>query len=188
MSPEITMRLRVRDVVKADIPILTAIKGMGTEVIHRDRLRDARDASFRYLVLIIDQGVIGFACLVYRRPSYWSDADDEHHLPQDDEHHLPQIVDLQIRDSQRGRGYGSRFIRMIEKIAAEAGSPRLYLSVDPINSPRAQALYLRLDYQPLQRKPYRKIWQFTDSQGNVHRGEDWIVDYVKELSLPQLDD
>lgn len=174
MSLENAMQISVRDAVAEDIPILTSIKGIGTEVIHRDRLRYAQDASFRYLVLIRDGCVIGFACLVYRRPGSWSDANDQQRLP--------QIVDLQVEESYRGRGYGSAFVRILERNAAEAGSKRVYLSVDPINNSRAHALYLRLDYQPVQLMPYRKMWQFTDSRGNVHSGEDWIIDLVKELS------
>ena len=167
------MQVRIRDAIDADIPILTSIKGTGTEIIHRDRLRAAQDASFHYLVLIADENIIGFACLVYRRPSYWSDAKDEKYLP--------QIVDLQIEESRQGHGYGSEFIHLLETIAAKAGSKHLYLSADPVNNPRAHALYLRLDYQPVQSEPYRKLWQFTDSQGNLHSGEDWIIDLVKEL-------
>lgn len=167
------MQLRVRDAIETDISSLVAIKGTGTEVIHQDRLRDAQDASFQYLVLLAEERVVGFACLVYRRPAYWSDATDEDHLP--------QIVDLQIEESQRGRGYGSAFIRLLEKLAAEAGSTHLYVGVDPVDNPRAHALYLRLGYQPLQLRPYRRVWQFTDSQGKLHRGQDWIIDLVKEL-------
>jgi len=167
------MKVKVRDAVETDIPILTSVKGAASEVVHYDRLRDAQNTSFRYLVMIADESVIGFACLVYQRPSYWSDANDEQCLP--------QIVDLQIEEAHRGRGYGSAFIHQLEKIAAEAGSNRLYLSVNPVNNPRAYALYLRLGYQSVQSKPYRKIWQFTDSQGNLHSGEDWIIDLVKDL-------
>jgi len=136
-------------------------------------LRDAEKAGFRYLVLVVDESVIGFACLASRRPSYWSDANDQQHLP--------QIVDLQVEESHRGRGYGSEFIRLVERIATEAGNTCLYLSVDPLTNPRAHALYLRLGYRPEQSKPYRKAWQFTDSLGNIHGGEDWIVDLVKQL-------
>lgn len=179
MVPKTASRVSVRAAVEADIPALTDIKGIGSEVIHRDRLRDAQDAGFQYLVLLADQEVIGFACLVSRRPSYWSDADDMQHLP--------QIVDLQVKESQRGHGYGSDFIHALERIAAEAGSKCLYLCVEPVNNPRAYALYRRLGYQPVQSKPYRKIWKFTDSQGNVHSGEDWVVDLVKQLPAQAAD-
>jgi hypothetical protein len=62
-----------------------------------------------------------------------------------------------------------------------AGYGQLYLRVDPLNNPRAYALYQRLGYQPLQSEPYRKAWQFQDSAGQVQRGEDWAVDMVKLL-------
>lgn len=165
--------LSVRDALVADIPALFAIKGAGSEALHHDRLRDAQSSGFRYLVLTVNENVIGCACLVYRRPANWSDADDSEHLP--------QLVDLQVHEAQRGRGYGSRFIHVVEQIAAQAGHSQLYLSVEPLDNPRAYALYVRLGYQPLQTAAYRKGWGFTDSAGNTHRGEDWIVDMVKQL-------
>jgi GNAT superfamily N-acetyltransferase len=168
-------RITVRDAVEADVPALTAIKGHGSQALHRDRLRDAQGSGFRYLVLLADQVIIGFACLISRRPAYWSDADDTQHLP--------QIVDLQVKESQRGQGYGSEFVRAIERIAVETGYGQLYMSVEALNNPRAYALYQRLGYQPLQSEPYRKIWEFTDSGGKLHRGEDWVVDMVKHLYI-----
>jgi GNAT superfamily N-acetyltransferase len=165
--------MAVRDATLADIPALTAIKGAGSEALHRDRLDDAQRSDIRYLVLEVNQAVIGFACLVLRRPASWSDADDSRYLP--------QIVDLQVQEAQRGQGYGSAFVRALEGIAADAGYAHLYLSVDPLTNPRAYALYQRLGYQQIQAVPYRKTWGFTDSEGQVHRGEDWLVDMVKHL-------
>src|SRR5690349_13935870 len=129
MISENVSGITVRDAEQADVPALTAIKGAGSEALHRDRLRDARGSGFRYVVLVVDQELIGFACLVMRRPAYWSDADDTQHLP--------QIVDVQVKGSYRGRGYGSYFVRAIERIAAEAGYRQLYLSVEPSTNPRA---------------------------------------------------
>ena len=165
----------MRDAEEADVPALTAIKGDGSEVLHRDRLRDAQGTGFRYLILLVDQEILGFGCLVIRRPAYWSDAGDTHHLP--------QIVDLQVNKSHRGHGYGSDFIHIIERIASEAGYRHLYISVEPLNNPRAYALYQRLGYQQIQPEPYRKIWNFQDSAGKMHRGEDWVVDMVKQLYI-----
>ena len=175
MVSENGYRIAVRDAEEADVPALTAIKGDGTEVLHRDRLRDAQGTGFRYLVLLIDQEIIGFACLVIRRPAHWSDASDTHHLP--------QIVDLQVKESQRGQGYGSHFVRAMERIVSEAGYRQLYMSVEPLNNPRAYALYQRLGYQQEQLEPYRKTWEFQDSEGKRHRGEDWVVDMVKQLDI-----
>ena len=173
MSSEHMITTTIRDAIETDIPRLTSIKGPASEAIHHDRLRDAQQASFRYLVMLADEIVIGFACLVYQRPSYWSDAKNDQYLP--------QIVDLQIEESHQGRGYGCAFLQQLEKMAAEAGSNRLYLSVDPVNNPGALAWYRRRGYQSVHSEPYRKFWQFTDSRGTLHKGDDWIIDLVKEL-------
>ena len=166
-------RIKVRDAEEADVPALTAIKGAGSEAMHQDRLRDAQDSGLRYLVLLADQEIIGDACLVFHRPAYWSDADDTQNLP--------QIVDLQIEKSRRGLGFGSVFIHAIECTAADAGCGQLYLSVEPLDNPRACALYQRLGYQPLQSEPCPKSWEFKDSAGKVHRGEILAIDMVKQL-------
>jgi GNAT superfamily N-acetyltransferase/predicted nucleotidyltransferase len=173
MDSELISGITVRDAEAADVPALIAIKGDGTETLHRDRLRDARDTGFRYLVLLNQQEIIGFACLVFRRPAYWSDGNDPHLLP--------QIVDLQVRESHRGQGYGSAFMQEIERIARKAGSVALYIAVEPLDNPRAYTLYQRLGYEQIQSEPYQKNWEFQDSEGNVHRGEAWIVDLVKQL-------
>ncbi|MBZ0289934.1 MAG: GNAT family N-acetyltransferase [Anaerolineae bacterium] len=173
MDSEDLLRITVRDAQPADVPALTAIKGQGSEAVHLDRLRDARGGECRYLVLLMTDQIIGFCCLVLRRPAHWSDADDRDHLP--------QIVDLQVLESQRGRGFGSAFIHAMEPMAADMGCRELYLTVEPRDNPRAYALYRRLGYIPLQPEPYLKSWTFTDSRGDVHRGEDWVVDMVKAL-------
>jgi GNAT superfamily N-acetyltransferase len=173
MVSEDVSRIMVRDAEEADVPALTAMKGNGTEALHRDRLSDAQGSGFRYFVLLAEQEIIGFACLVIRRPAYWSDAGDTQHLP--------QIVDLRVKETHRGQGYGSEFVRAIERIAAQAGYGHLYMSVELLTNPRAYALYQRLGYQQVQSQPYRKIWGFTDSEGTLHCGEDWVVDMVKQL-------
>lgn len=164
----------VRAATPADLPALIAIKGADSEALHRDRLGDAHAPSFRYLVLVVEGAVIGFACLVMRRPAYWSDGADPTHLP--------QIVDLQVAADQRGRGYGSAFIHSMEQMAVEAGYGCLHISVEPLHNPRAYALYQRLGYHSLQAAPYQKSWTFTDSGGTMHQGEDWVVDLVKKVA------
>ena len=174
LAPETFRRITGREAAECDVPALLAIKGAGSEALHHDRLRDARGTGFRYLVLLVDQEVIGAACLVMRRPSSWSDADNLHHLP--------QIVDLQVQEARRGQGYGSAFVCALERIAAAAGYHDLYLAVEPLHNPRAFALYHRLGYRPLQAEPYHSRWEFTDSAGIAHSGEEWVVDMVKRIS------
>lgn len=141
--------------------------------VHRDRIRDARQPGFRYLVLELDQRMIGMVCLVFVRPSYWSDGDSSEYLP--------TVIDFQIDPSLRGRGYGSFLLREVERLAAELGAKNLYIWVDPVDNPRAYALYLRLGYQPLQEQPYLFHWEFVDSAGDGHSGDSWRVDMVKSL-------
>jgi ribosomal protein S18 acetylase RimI-like enzyme len=174
MFSESASQIIVRDAETSDVPTLTAIKADGSQALHRDRLRDARNGYLRYLVVLAGQELIGLACLVFRRPAHWSDANDIDHLP--------QIVDLHIKESQRGQGYGSQFMRIIERIAAEAGFEQLFLSVEPSDNPQAYLLYQRLGYQQEQTEPYQTVWEFQDSDGNLHRGEAWVVDMMKSLN------
>jgi GNAT superfamily N-acetyltransferase len=174
MPPKTALGIEVRDAGETDLPALTAIKGSGSEAVHRDRLGDARGGGFRYLVLLADQELIGYTCLVFRRPAHWSDTEDQEHLP--------QIVDLRVKESHRGLGYGRAFIHHIERITSQAVFEQLYLAVEPQDNPRAYALYLQLGYQPLQTAPYQKAWEFIDSAGSLHHGEDWVVDMVKQVT------
>lgn len=163
----------MRDAQAGDVPALVAIKGEGSEAVHHDRLCDAQGFGFRYLVLLVDQEVIGFACLVKVRPAYWSDGEDTQYLP--------HIVDLVVRETLRGQGYGSEFMRLIERIAKADGHDQLFTSVEPEDNPGAYALYQRLGYRQIQTEPYLKVWEFIDSGGKAHHGEDWVVDMVKQL-------
>ncbi len=164
--------LAVRDARVGDLSPLTALKS--PEAVHRDRIRDAAEsAHFRYLVLTKGGAVIGFACLVFVRPRHWSDAEDTAHLP--------QIVDLLVAPGHRRQGCGSFFIRAAEALAKENGAGSLYIAVEFPANTGAHALYLRLGYRQLQIEPYPKAWQFTDSDGIHHQGDELIVDMVKSL-------
>jgi ribosomal protein S18 acetylase RimI-like enzyme len=170
MTPAIT----VRDAQVSDVPALAAIEG-GGEALQRDRLREAQNDNFRYLVLLEGEKVIGYSLLVFRRPSGWSDAARTDCLP--------QINDLKVEESRRGQGFGSAFLGEMEKLAAAAGCRQIFLAVDPLNNIRAHSLYQRLGYRQIQLEPYHDTWLFTDSDGVVHSGEEWVVDMVKDLSI-----
>lgn len=163
--------LSVRDATEADLDALVRLKP--ALAVHRDRIRDACQPSFRYLVLELEHWIIGFVCLVFVRPHYWSDGDSTEHLP--------TAIDFLIDPPLRGRGYGSFLLRAVEKLAAQSGSKHLYLWVDPVNNPRAYALYLRLGYQPLQEQPYQFHWEFVDSGGHRRSGDNWRLDLVKSF-------
>lgn len=165
--------INVRDAEEADLPALIAIKGEGSDVLHRDRLYEAQRRSLRYLVLEVDHIVVGMACLYNYEAGTWPDTVN----PQ----YFPHIADLQIQEAYRGRGHGSAFVRAIGHIAAAAGHQHLYLSVEPLHNPRAYGLYQRLGFRALQAEPYHETWSFTDSAEIIHSGEHWIVDMVLPL-------
>ena len=162
----------VRQATEADLAALEDIKS--PRAIHEDRLRDADGDRLLYLIIEEFGTVIGFVLLVFERPSTWSDANDKSHLP--------AMVDLLVRPDRRSRGAGSFLIRWVEETVRARGGIRLYIGVDPVDNPRAHQLYVRLGYTPLQTRPYRGHWEFTDSDGNVHEGNEWNIDMVKEFS------
>ena len=165
------MSIILRDAHESDLPALTAIRA--PEALHRGRLRDAQFEGFRYCVIEQNEQVIGFASLVIRRPDSWSNRADTSHLP--------EINDLYIAVTQRGRGYGTAAIRALEGIAAQLGHRELYLSVEPMDNPRAYDLYQRLGYRPLQSEPYFHRWETLDGDEKLDSGEVWLVDMVKGL-------
>jgi GNAT superfamily N-acetyltransferase len=165
-------RYTIRQATEADLPILQDIKS--PMAIHKDRLQ-AADGNRLLCMIIEDFGVvIGFGLLVFERPPNWSDANDNSHLP--------AMVDLLVRPDCQGRGAGSSLIRRMEETVRSRGGTHLYLSVDPADNSRAHQLYLRLGYTHPQPQPYMSHWKFTDSDGNVHEGNQWNIDMVKDLS------
>ena len=165
--------LAIRNAYLADLGTLAEIKP--PQALHKDRILVASQTlPFLYLVLTRADIVIGFACLVFVRPEGWPDANKAVHLP--------EIVDLVVAPELRDRGYGSFFIGEMENIAKARGYKAIYLSVDyPANS-NAHRFYQRLGYQQLQAAPYQNHWEFMDSDGNFHQGNELLVDMMKTLN------
>jgi GNAT superfamily N-acetyltransferase len=156
-----------------DVEGLTLVAYADHPAIHRDRLRDAALGHLRLLVAERDGAIVGFGSLVFSRPATWPDAGTADRLP--------GIMDLYIAEAHRGQGIGTALIHRMEEIAVDKGYDRLFLGVDPDENARAHALYTRLGYQALQAEPYRGCWQFVDSEGCVHEGQEWLVDMVRTL-------
>lgn len=171
MNAENLLPITLRDATEADLPALINIRS--GEAHHRGRLRDAQNPDFRYYMLANNQANLGFVCLVFRRPNSWLNTNDTHHLP--------EINDLYIAESWRGHGYGSTAIRALEKQVHDAGYPYLYISVEPLDNPRAYTLYQRLGFQQIQHEPYVHTWGSLDIEGKLNTGKLWLVDMVKPL-------
>jgi GNAT superfamily N-acetyltransferase len=174
MALDTTTSIVVRDARPSDLDGLCAVRYADHLAIHRDRLRDADGQQLRYLVAQVEETIVGFAMLAFRRPPSWGDADSAEYLP--------GIVDLFVAESWRGRGVGTLIMRHMEKLALCAGHNELYLGVDPVENRQAYDLYLHLGYHPLQTEPYPSHWRFVDSEGRLHEGEEWNIDMVKVLS------
>jgi GNAT superfamily N-acetyltransferase len=141
--------------------------------IHSDRLRDAAMGYLRFLVAECDRAIPGFGLIVFGRPPTWPNGGTTDRLP--------AILDLHVAEARRGQGIGTAMIKTMEQIVVDKGGEALFLSVDPVDNPRVEALYTRLGYRALQAEPYRDRWRFVDSAGAVHEGEDWQIDMVKAL-------
>jgi RimJ/RimL family protein N-acetyltransferase len=171
MAADAVPSIIIRDANEADVPTLATIRS--SEALHRGRLRDAQRSDFRYFIIVRGEAIIGFLSLVFRRPPSWSNSHDEQHLP--------EVIDFYVAEAWRGRGYGSQAIRFLERITTEVGYPQLYIAVDPVDNPRAHALYKRLGYQQLQSEPYFHTWEALDGDGHIDRGGSWLVNMVKPL-------
>jgi GNAT superfamily N-acetyltransferase len=171
MTTKISPQINIADATLADFDKIAPRFCPGS--LLRDYFRVAGPSSLRCLALHRDDEIIGFGLLVFRRPEFWPGAGDSTRLP--------EIVGLGIRSSEQGRGYGSAFMRAIEAEAVKAGYRELYLASDPINNPHAFGFFQHLNYHALQTEPFLAAWQFYDSQGALHRGEDWLVNMVKYL-------
>lgn len=165
--------MKIRDAVISDIPSLEQVKK--TACLHEDRIRDAADGDFRYLVLE-DQSaaILGHACLVFRRPKAWP--------PDEEDWPYPRVIDLMICSQKRRQGLGTKFMRQMESVCRQMGYDRLHLSVDPEGNADALQFYLAIGYKPVRKKPRWRKWSFKDSQGNIHRGEGLDLDMFKEIA------
>lgn len=63
------------------------------------------------------------------------------------------LEELYLRETARGKGLGSAFLEFLLPWAQAAGFRRVRLEIEPENH-RAEALYLRLGFEPL---PYRQL-------------------------------
>jgi len=163
-----------RDARLEDVPALVRVKTPA--VLHKDRVRDASEGDFRYLVAEIDEGeIIGHACLLFRRPRTWPDEEYEAAYP--------LVIDLMVREDLRRKGFGAIFLTLIEAICVEAGHPRIYLNVDPVEEADAFRFYRKNGYHRLEEKPQWRKWSFTDSQGNLHEEAGWDLRLYKDLRI-----
>lgn len=160
--------LIIRDARSEDLDTLETLRYSKT--MHCDRLRDADEKHLRYLVAEYRGRVVGFGLLVFMQPTTWPKVAK-----------LPQMIDLFIKKDFRSRGIGTFLIRTMEEITVKEGYKEVFAQVEPKNNARVYNLYLRLGYKPLQTESREDRWSFTDSNGKIHQGVEWVIDMKKVL-------
>ncbi|HEY3418700.1 MAG TPA: GNAT family N-acetyltransferase [Armatimonadota bacterium] len=158
----------IREAHEKDIPALERVKALGGAA-HSDRVRNTLGAPMTTLVAEDDGEVVGYAFLMLDTPPFWTPR------------YVPQLVDLQVREDCRDRGYGAALVQASEAFIRARGGSALYLAVDPDNNPRALALYRRLGYLILDEHPVDEPWEFADSTGVVHSGLDHVIYMRKDV-------
>jgi GNAT superfamily N-acetyltransferase len=91
------------------------------------------------------------------------------------------VVDLLIREENRGQGLGKVFMRGLESVCKELGYDRLHLSVDPEGNSAALGFYRALGYRASPSVPKWRRWSFRDSKGGLHQGEGPELDMFREI-------
>ena len=159
----------IRDANAADLDALVGIRN--TPDIFTKYFREAEEIGTRFLVYVQDNRIMGFGRLKLRQPIRGLTRKSR-----------PTVSDLYVAPNSRSRGIGSALIAIMEEMAVDLGYARIYMGVDPIENPRALALYKRLGYIPLQKEPYLARGTFQDESGNVSEKSYWRVDLVKSLT------
>ena len=162
------MTMLIREAEERDITALELVKALGGAA-HADRIRHAFDTPMHTLVAEDDGEVVGYAFVLLAAPTFWTPR------------YVPQLIDLQVRDDRRSRGYGTALVHASEALIRARHGTVLYLAVDPDDNPRALALYRRLGYVVLDARPVDEPWQFSDSAGVEHRGLDHVIYLRKDL-------
>jgi GNAT superfamily N-acetyltransferase len=159
----------IRDATASDISELTKVRNAPTQ-LHR-YLREADGEGIRFLVYEQDNEIRGFAMLFLRQPSQGSPKS-----------HIPKISDLYVAQRFRSMGIGTSMIARMEELAVAFGHKVMHVGVDPVDNPRALALYERLGYVPMHDEPERKKAVFYDESGNAIEKEYWNINLKKQLA------
>jgi len=157
----------IRDATQSDISELTKLRNAPAQ-LHR-YLSEADGEGIRFLVYERDNDIRGFAMLFLRQPAEVSPKS-----------HIPKISDLYVAQRFRSMGIGTSMVARMEVMAVAFGHKVMHVGVDPVDNPRALALYERLGYVPID-EPYQKKAIFYDEKGNATERKFWNINLRKQL-------
>jgi GNAT superfamily N-acetyltransferase len=158
----------IRDATQSDISALTKLRNAPTQ-LHR-YLIEANGEGIRFLVYEQGNEIRGFTMLFLRQPSEGSPKS-----------HIPKISDLYVAQRFRSMGIGTSMIARMEELAVAFGHKVMHVGVDPVENPRALALYERLGYVPID-SPQQKKAIFYDEAGNATETDYWNINLRKQLA------
>ncbi len=158
---------------ESDTSELTKLRNAPTQ-LHR-YLSEADGEGIRFLVYEQDNEIRGFVMLFLRQPAQGSPKS-----------HIPKISDLHVAQRFRSMGMGTIMIARMEELALAFGHKVMHVGVDPVDNPRALALYQRLGYAPMD-APQQKKAVFYDAKGNATEREYWYINLGKQLGYGFVD-
>lgn len=157
----------IRDATQSDISALAKLRNAPAQL--QRYLSQADGEGIRFLVYEQDNEIRGFAMLFLRQPAQGSPKS-----------HIPKISDLYVAQRFRSMGIGASMIARMEELAVAFGHKMMHVGVDPVDNPRALALYERLGYVPID-DPHQKKAIFYDEAGNATERKYWNVNLKKQL-------
>lgn len=95
--------------------------------------------------------------------------------------HLPKLSDLYVVEDCRRKGVATALIRAREALAKKYGHSKIYVSIDPLESPEMIHLAKKLSYLPLQEEPYSVTALYYDLQGQAYEKQYFRLDFHKHL-------
>lgn len=159
--------LPIRPAAERDLPGLCAVKPDAS--LHGERLHQQAQGKLVYLAAFRAEELVGFTLLMW--------DGDAHHSG------YPILGDLLVREDCRSQGIGTALIAHAERLCRARALPRLGLSVNPIENPRALALYQHLGFRPTNAPPHGHYDTSVSADGETQIHEDWRIALVKDLPL-----
>lgn len=162
---------QIRIVKEQDLDSLLLVKNDVS--VHTDRLQQQNDGKAVYFGAFINNFAVGYVLL--------SLENKEDVMPYTNHEKCADMIDLLIIEPLRNYGIGSRLALACEEYCKENEIPYLGLDVNPTDNPAAQRLYERLGYHAIGTLHLDGIYDYTDSQGNQGKYEDWCIDMIKRV-------
>jgi ribosomal protein S18 acetylase RimI-like enzyme len=160
---------KVREATGADIGALVEVRN--TPDLYREYLAEAKEGRASFLVYERDGKILGFGRLKWPCPE---DATSKRR---------PSLSDLHVATRFRSQGIGSALIRAREILASRLGHSRIYVGVDPVETPHVFDIFRRRGYVPLQEKPYQATMEFHPPDGGPSIQKTYQrIDLVQTLS------